>query len=461
MPTPAVLELWPRLFVASGRGRRPWNFIRIVSNGGDFQPTTFVLDSSETSLGSSSKDTARPSSRRPPASMPSSHQVKRRSFRPFQALLSAGITKAVTRALRALTTIADVAGIDVPLVDSMLACCLFYLTSAISAKRQYHHLPEAINAGLLAGIVAAGNRAGKEVVALYLQRLLGVILPGALTYSYRNVHSAVANHGVPTTDSTSDARFTNSPVHADWLAIVVPLEGRIATLNDFKSPAYVSTTPCDGPKCGLVKRSADIRCCSGCKLQYYCSLRCQLASWRSGHRLACETLPRRNREGDWMAAPVSEILTGQASHVGHFLKQRDDAFLRLILHREQQSRIVEILLKKLEFVHHSPATTFMTVFDYTQGTCTIRVESWLDLFGEGSIDTAPENLASGMYYIIVATHAESARNGFNIRVNRNVYVTKSKSSEVEDALEGIADRIPADNDVLARETLWPDLFVEL
>jgi tetratricopeptide (TPR) repeat protein len=49
------------------------------------------------------------------------------------------------------------------------------------------------------------------------------------------------------------------------------------------NPCGPNFRPCDG--CGV--QGADFLCCPRCRVAFYCSKKCQLASWKGGHKRAC------------------------------------------------------------------------------------------------------------------------------------------------------------------------------
>ncbi|KAJ7121896.1 hypothetical protein C8R43DRAFT_1241416, partial [Mycena crocata] len=232
-----------------------------------------------------------------------------------QPLLSAGITKAITKATLAIAQALaslDTNDIHPPeRVDRLLGACLSALNWAIMIPPGYAYLPEAIQAGLLPAIIALSQLTKCQRVACILQKLLGVILPGALVY--RRVVSAFASVNTPTICPSADAPFFNSMLYPHWLAFVALLKQRIELLEYFKSSAYTPTSQCTNAECCLVRPTVDLKCCSGCRLQYYCSVTCQLSAWRSGHRAVCGTLPtdhQRARSGglDHRLTPIGYFL---------------------------------------------------------------------------------------------------------------------------------------------------------
>ncbi|KAJ7096929.1 hypothetical protein C8R44DRAFT_812422 [Mycena epipterygia] len=82
-----------------------------------------------------------------------------------------------------------------------------------------------------------------------------------------------------------DIRFMQSTLFMTWLFFVELVEERFKVLEHFHSPEYASTKACDGPQCGLIKNTADVKRCSGCRVHHYCSLECQKSAWREHHSL--------------------------------------------------------------------------------------------------------------------------------------------------------------------------------
>lgn len=49
-------------------------------------------------------------------------------------------------------------------------------------------------------------------------------------------------------------------------------------------------------KCNSCSKEDDLKCCAQCKLVDYCSVSCQTADWRAGHKLLCKQVPKAIKE---------------------------------------------------------------------------------------------------------------------------------------------------------------------
>ncbi|KAJ7159264.1 hypothetical protein C8R43DRAFT_1105418 [Mycena crocata] len=303
----------------------------------------------------------------------------------FRQMFSAGLTAALTRAL------VPVHAAQQHETEDVLGFCLRGLHVSICGPTAYPYLPEAINAGLLHAIVILGQTDAFEDVLNHLQIFVRSTLPGALIY--RHVVSALACEVSKMVCPSGNKGFVKSSLYVDWQAFVALLQERVVLLNDLKSPHFLVTNACDGPRCGIVKPASEFKCCSGCKLHYYCSQTCQTAAWRSGdHRLICKTLR-------------DEYNPHEPVHARQIIGRRDEVYLRLALHHEHRSRQLEIILMQLVFIRRFPGTPFLTVFDYTKGRCSIHVAPLSSLSGDeglaGNFAGFPPEFATGLQRVIL------------------------------------------------------------
>jgi hypothetical protein len=59
------------------------------------------------------------------------------------------------------------------------------------------------------------------------------------------------------------------------------------TAKDFRTSYGEATESCDHCHAEPVKGATKLQKCGACKVARYCSKRCQMAAWKSGHREAC------------------------------------------------------------------------------------------------------------------------------------------------------------------------------
>ncbi|KAJ6535278.1 hypothetical protein DFH09DRAFT_1404713 [Mycena vulgaris] len=207
--------------------------------------------------------------------------------------------------------------------DFVLHSCLLVLTMSLYAESAYQRLPEAIDAGLLRAIVILGQmeeRFPRIDLRGCLQQLLREILPGSLVYY--PVLLVTIPRNIPAPEATRDrARFEASAILPDWLAFLDLVCQRVLVVRELESPDHVLVNLCHNKKCGVVRKSAEIKRCSGCRVSHYCSTECQVSSWRAaGHREFC--LPRQHR------LPLTRL---------HFPRKRDYELLRLIVLRDHKA----------------------------------------------------------------------------------------------------------------------------
>ncbi|KAJ6587653.1 hypothetical protein DFH09DRAFT_1427898 [Mycena vulgaris] len=321
-------------------------------------------------------------------------------------------------------------------VDETLDTCLGLVAATIGASPGYPYLPDALDVGLLDAITLLGRKDFQTMdLPSHLQRFLGDILPGAMVY-----HPVVCamRSNAPSVREGRDARFVNPEVRADWLAFLELVEERVDVLDYYESSDYVCTKACDGPQCGALIPNRDIKRYAGCRLHYYCSVKCQTSEWRhGGHRQLCKPL---------RSAPQPAELT-----------KREDAFLRLTLHHDYQANKLDVLLKQLTVIHRTRSPKIGTVFDYFKGRCTIRVGA---LDQKPGCELPPQLVAQSsirLHKVVFDGGGIHGRSDDERRVFRSSML-RSTSGALTDGLFRIAHALPDGADVAQLERGYPAVF---
>ncbi|KAJ7873561.1 hypothetical protein B0H13DRAFT_2551373, partial [Mycena leptocephala] len=272
-------------------------------------------------------------------------------------------------------------------------------------------------------------------IGRHLICFLDFILPSAMTY--RPI-VAIVRGMVPFTQANKG--FRASPFFEDWTTLLELMEQRVQLLNRFESPEYRPTRVCS--ECQAV--TSEIRRCSGCLSSHYCSLECQTSSWRGGHREMC--IDRR-----------AEYDLGPPAHLGLFPSRRDESFLRLIVHHDYLANKLQILLQQLAFFHRTRSRSFVTVFNYTRGHCTVSVEVLADMVDENVVQSLPSILRRGLLHHLVLDVGSPTH---SLMIRRALLLHDS-SLVLVDGVVRIAGLLPEGADVSQLRELWPDLFEEV
>ncbi|KAJ6447477.1 hypothetical protein C8R47DRAFT_1085269 [Mycena vitilis] len=263
----------------------------------------------------------------------------------FPALLRAGIIKAQTNAIARLGRFPD--------AEATLNKSFLQLNAFLVFGSGFPHLPEALRAGLLINIFAFGvHYQPSERSEAVLVATLRLSLPPALVY-YRVV-SALASAFPQVMWMPHNPRFKASPIYSAWQEFATLVQARLRLLEYFHSDEYVRTKACDNFECGAVRKASELKRCAGCREQFYCSRRCHIADWkRGGHRESCRI------------SYSADDLTWS---------KRDDAFVRLILHREYQAHKADLLMQQLTYMSSTVGPhVFSTTFNFISGRCIVTV----------------------------------------------------------------------------------------
>ncbi|KAJ7493082.1 hypothetical protein B0H11DRAFT_2396604 [Mycena galericulata] len=339
-------------------------------------------------------------------------------------LLAAGLVRALTAALIPLND----SGRHMDGVEGALHRCLELLSDSVCVEPGYPRLPEALNAGLLPAIaILSQTDVRGRNMDWHLRDFLQSHIPGGMVY-YPVVAALEGN--IPPVNEIRDAeRFGKSPIFRDWLALLDLACDRELIRREFHSPIYHSIKFCDNYKlkCGAIKKSIEIKRCSGCRLAHYCSAECQAFAWRhGGHREFCKDR--------WHSAPPNRE---------HFPRRRDDAFMRLIVLRDYNRNKPDILRKQIQFIIAHRSTKFCTIFNYMAGACAISVVSLDDSTRNyfAAANSAWEAFPTGLHRVII----NGAGSGSTDESEQSLalhYVLRSNSSIVSDSLVQLPAELP-------------------
>ncbi|KAJ7187039.1 hypothetical protein C8R46DRAFT_283267 [Mycena filopes] len=264
------------------------------------------------------------------------------------ALLSSGIVPALVRTASALAKCRDSED-DLVLNDRhtiviILDAVWAYLEAQIIRPLPNPSLREAICAGLLRAIIATASNDTDSFISDYLQ---GIVTPLKLYTAFYSVLSALepALHDI--VDLQASPAFVRCDLFDAWSMFWDLAQIRIDVMKRYDSDDYVSLKACANLECGDIYRKRDLMSCSACKLQYYCSRRCQSVDWNDGHRAACPQMISLNQN--------------------EFLNTRDKSFLRALLDHEYKRHQSHILQWELDFMHAHPTDTPCLIFDFSKG----------------------------------------------------------------------------------------------
>ncbi|KAJ7089027.1 hypothetical protein C8R43DRAFT_964902 [Mycena crocata] len=355
------------------------------------------------------------------------HFARSTEHSPFlYALLSAGMTKAVTESLVPLSVS------TAAVTEEAIAAALDFLTLAICVPSAYSYLREAGKAGLLRGIVALGNTATQDSEPFqHLQMLLHDVLPSSLMHPF--VVSELAS-AVPEICPIAEAPFRSSPLYPLWTALIKLLNKRVLVLEYCKSEDYIHLRMCD--ECNCLKSAREIKRCSACKLQHYCSVACQRSAWAAGrHPQDCKDF--QELEEDDLPTPV-----------GLTLRKGTERFVRVVLHREYLERKREILLLQLDFMHCFPSVLFTTLFDYSMGACRISVVPLAEIDFTASLTRLPPGFETGVHHVILSVGGDVGNLG-------RTYILRSSSPTLATGLGCIVRLLPNGADVSQLEFQHP------
>ncbi|KAJ7445572.1 hypothetical protein B0H11DRAFT_2249462 [Mycena galericulata] len=232
----------------------------------------------------------------------------------------------------------------------VLRKCLYLLVKALRSRTGYRTLGAAIRSGLLYLIVSCARHQlepeTSDSLVILLQRVLA---PATIFY---HVLDALQEVLPPLLDDTPP--FPPNILEA-WNALTDSAVERFPVLAKLQKNTSSSRRACDNLDCRVICEKTDLRCCSRCQYSLYCSLTCQLADWRQGHRDTC------------------------AAHRDHRARYvlrygyRERAFFSALLNRDYQSHRTSIASHLATLWASVPDAHAFTLFDYRSGTLHISL----------------------------------------------------------------------------------------
>jgi hypothetical protein len=87
--------------------------------------------------------------------------------------------------------------------------------------------------------------------------------------------------------------------------------------------------------CGA--KGPNLKKCGGCKTAYYCSVECQRANWKDGHKLLCKILGKLEAEKG--AAPAVKGNTATNATKSVTLENGTEIFVPMFLNEGERIRI--------------------------------------------------------------------------------------------------------------------------
>ncbi|KAJ7017343.1 hypothetical protein C8F04DRAFT_1279617 [Mycena alexandri] len=358
-----------------------------------------------------------------------------------RSLLAEGLARVLTEALGHLCSAKFGPGMA-------LERCLQLLVQLVGRESGYLHLPEAVEGGLITALLLTGSQEFPGVdLSKHVQFWFRDVLPRAMVYfpviaAIQKVIPAAKNLALALEDDSKCSphmKVHRQTLRLDWRAFFDLAASRLFTLDRFQSPAYMSIKLCDNHylKCGAIKRTTEIKRCSGCRICYYCSPECQRFAWtHGGHRDFCKAYQ--------LCSP---------SRLRHFRSKRDEAFLRLLVLQDYKAHKVAVLRTQVLFVRANPKVPFSTIFDYTRGSCRILVAALKDLPAEslpGALEaSARTDSATSLHHILINSgEMGNAPALWLVALN---FLLRSSNSILEDEVLRIASTGGLDGSALTQE----------
>ncbi|KAJ7174740.1 hypothetical protein C8R46DRAFT_1081667, partial [Mycena filopes] len=264
-------------------------------------------------------------------------------------LLAQGIIAALTTICWALglsthpTAMIEVKGLLDGLVSSLLSPV---------------HITEALEAGLLHAVLACSPSHHEEATGEIVIELLRDNLPGSTCY-----HSVLSRLSLSLPDVCvleTPEMMANPVVLENWQRFLILAEERLAVMRAYDTGSLTSPRTCANLICPNLEDALNYKCCSDCRVVYYCSYECQVNDWRhGGHRRSCKTLAARRRD---------------TAHIN----AKDRAFLRVLVNHDYATQQPALALAELQWMHAHPSEIPYILFDYTDGQMEPSFESHHD-----------------------------------------------------------------------------------
>ncbi|KAF7342759.1 MYND-type domain-containing protein [Mycena sanguinolenta] len=236
--------------------------------------------------------------------------------------------------------------------------CMQNLTSLLSAMRS-PKLEKTLDTDILRTIITgtvSNYRAPN--VSEALKHFMGTTLVGATRcYTFMRSLGTVLPEALAIQPSRA---FMDSPLWHDWILFTSLAQERLQSFHEFRS-SLMSRRSCGNFECNiLITQKTDLRRCSACQAQYYCSAECQIISWRAqDHRRICAFT--------------------QGSELDDRVEGNNNRFYRFTILRDYQTQKTAILLQKLAHIHRTGNTNFCVIMSFISACCIPRVapiEEW-------------------------------------------------------------------------------------
>ncbi|KAJ7128807.1 hypothetical protein C8R43DRAFT_1210304 [Mycena crocata] len=257
-------------------------------------------------------------------------------------LMARGVVHAVVRSILVIKSRAGRIEDDYQLDDSFHKLLKMMMTPPGHA-----FVAEALDAGFLrlisTAVINSEDTIPYEVKDLIqsLTFVLGRHIP------YHSILSRLKSSSLAEVVNLVDCKGSRtSAAWETWRTFSGRATERIQLLNPYESDKYIPLKACDNAEYGTISVKSNFRCCSVCQSVCDCSVRCQIADWRRGHRAACKDIRLH-----WLMNPDTT-------------SSRDRSFFRYILHRDYISNIQKILRRELVFLNAHPGEAFYTAFDF-------------------------------------------------------------------------------------------------
>ncbi|KAJ7456722.1 hypothetical protein B0H11DRAFT_2243888 [Mycena galericulata] len=212
------------------------------------------------------------------------------------ALLAQHSIRHVTRTLSELTS-KPYDSDSAPVVAQCIASCARYLTKFIPRKDGFHHVRQALQAGLLPAILRCRpwisqqhDDDSKDETHAKLLKLLHMV---SLYIVYPSVFRPflVSVRKIDQLGLIDTA--TTDPLSAAYLKVVNIATDRLIMIRPSNAERIDLSARCEN--CGKEDIDADFKSCSGCFIPSYCSEKCQTVHWNAKHEAHCKEVQKKRK----------------------------------------------------------------------------------------------------------------------------------------------------------------------
>ncbi|KAF7303409.1 MYND-type domain-containing protein [Mycena indigotica] len=290
-----------------------------------------------------------------------------------------GIVTALTTTCLSISQMENTIGDEDHGESMLLNGFLFALSRSLAVRNAEVYLAEAVRAGLMRLAVVSKFR-GAHAAAHYLVDLVGFILPPFTIYpavlSAADAALADVSKAYAHTPLDPDARLA-----FEKLDSIVSFRRRALLVYRTNAHPAMAQQACSNPRCQVIAERHQLKRCSLCRAQFYCSKLCQKADWRSnGHRQTCSRL----------AKPSPSNALG---------RPRDRAFVSALLLKDylaQRDKIAQEILRAFRMNPHAQLYVswsynyeeWLSTLDFTPHATAV-VEDTTDTAFHGFYDTSP------------------------------------------------------------------------